>query len=206
MIVVKVLNLENVKTSLEQQAKSVRDKAIGPALNKVAEKAVAEINRAIPQEYAVKAAEVRNAVSVQKARKGSMSATIQIFGSARKRGRSLNLIHFLAAVQAAGRAVKTRGARTSRREMDRLNGQLGFLIKRAGGLKKIEGAFVGNRGRTIFRRTGQARLPIEPLQVIGFGQMFNSRRINSRVLAKINADLPIEIDRAIAHELSRGGR
>lgn len=206
MIVVKVLNLENVKTSLEQQAKDVRDKAIGPALNKVAEKAVAEINRAIPQEYAVKAAEVRNAVSVQKARKGSMSATIQIFGSARKRGRSLNLIHFLAAVQAAGRAVKTRGARTSRREMDRLNGQLGFLIKRAGGLKKIEGAFVGNRGRTIFRRTGQARLPIEPLQVIGFGQMFNSRRINSRVLAKINADLPIEIDRAIAHELSRGGR
>lgn len=206
MIVVKVLNLENVKTSLEQQSKGVRDKAIGPALNKVAEKAVAEINRVIPQEYAVKAAEVRNAVSVQKARQGSMSATIQIFGSARKRGRSMNLIHFLAAVQAAGRAVKTRGARTSRREMDRLNGQLGFLIKRAGGLKKIEGAFVGNRGRTIFRRTGQARLPIEPLQVIGFGQMFNSRRINSRVLAKINADLPIEIDRAIARELSRGGR
>lgn len=206
MIVVKVLNLESVKTSLEQQAKGMRDKAIGPALNKVAEKAVAEINRAIPQEYAVKAAEVRNAVSVQKARQGLMSATIQIFGSARKRGRSLNLIHFLAAVQAAGRSVKTRGARTSKREMDRLNGQLGFLIKRAGGLKKIDGAFVGNRGRTIFRRTGQARLPIEPLQVIGFSQMFTSRRISSRILAKINADLPIEIDRAIARELSRGGR
>jgi hypothetical protein len=81
--------------------------------------------------------------------------------------------------------------------MAALQKQLGFLIKKGGGLKKIEGAFVGNKGRTIFRRTGKARLPIEPLQVIGFSQMFKSRKIEQRIMAKIAAEFPVEIDRAI---------
>lgn len=206
MISIKALGLAEVKRSLERQTQNVRDKALGPALNRVAEKAVAELNRAIPQSFAVKASEVRNAVSLRKARAASLEARIEIFGSQRRRGRSLNLIHFLAAVQAAGRAVKTRGARVSQRDLRALQGQIGFLIKRTGGIKRIEGAFVGNKGRTVFRRIGQARLPIEPLQVIGFGQMFTSRRISTRILAKINADLPIEVDRAIARELSRSVR
>ena len=63
---------------------------------------------------------------------------------------------------------------------------------------------MGNKGRTVFRRTGNARLPIEPLQVIGFSQMFASRRISARVMAKVKADLPIEIDRAIARALGQG--
>ena len=203
MISVKVLNVGDVKARLAKQAQGVRDKAIGPAINKVAEKARAEINRAIPQEFAVKASEVRNAITLRKARAGNLEARIEIFGSTRKRGRSLNLIHFLAAVQAAGQSVNVRGSRASKRSLSGLGGQLGFLIKRAGGLKKLEGAFVGNKGRTIFRRTGSARLPIEPLQVIGFSQMFSSRRISSRILAKINAELPVEIDRAIARELGK---
>jgi hypothetical protein len=203
MISVKVLNVGDVKARLAKQAQGVRDKAIGPAINKVAEKARAEINRAIPQEFAVKASEVRNAITLRKARAGNLEARIEIFGSTRKRGRSLNLIHFLAAVQAAGQSVNVRGSRASKRALDGLGGQLGFLIKRAGGLKKLEGAFVGNKGRTIFRRTGSARLPIEPLQVIGFSQMFSSRRISGRILAKINAELPVEIDRAIARELGK---
>ncbi|HRT42262.1 MAG TPA: phage tail protein [Phycisphaerae bacterium] len=203
MISVKVLNVGDVKARLAKQAQGVRDKAIGPAINKVAEKARAEINRAIPQEFAVKASEVRNAITLRKARAGNPEALIEIFGSTRKRGRSLNLIHFLAAVQAAGQSVNVRGSRASKRSLSGLGGQLGFLIKRAGGLKKLEGAFVGNKGRTIFRRTGSSRLPIEPLQVIGFSQMFSSRRISSRILAKINAELPVEIDRAIARELGK---
>ena len=203
MISVKVLNVGDVKARLAKQAQGVRDKAIGPAINKVAEKARAEINRAIPQEFAVKASEVRNAITLRKARAGNLEARIEIFGSTRKRGRSLNLIHFLAAVQAAGQSVNVRGSRASKRSLSGLGGQLGFLIKRAGGLKKLEGAFVGNKGRTIFRRTGSARLPIEPLQVIGFSQMFSSRRISGRILAKINAELPVEIDRAIARELGK---
>ena len=203
MIEVRVLGIDAVQDRLRQVASDLRPKVLGPAINKVAEKARAEINRAIPQEFAVKASEVRNAVSLRKARSGDIEATITVFGSTSRRGRSMNLIHFLAAVQQAGKAIKKRGVKASKADLSALNRQLGFLIKRAGGLKKIDGAFVGNDGRTIFRRIGKARLPIEPLQVIGFSQMFASRRISERVLTKIKADLLIEVERSITRLLSR---
>lgn len=198
MIEVRVLGIDAVQDRLRQVASDLQPKVLGPAINKVAEKARAEISRAIPQEYAVKASEVRNAVSLRKARSGDIEATITVFGSTSRRGRSMNLIHFLAAVQQAGKAMKTRGAKASKADLSALNRQLGFLIKRGDELKKIDGAFVGNHGRTIFRRIGKARLPIEPLQVIGFSQMFSSRKISTRIMNKIDADLLIEINRSIA--------
>lgn len=53
-------------------------------------------------------------------------------------------------------------------------------------------------------REGKGRLPIKPVQVIGFSQMFNSKRISSRVMQKINDDLPIEVDRAIKMLMAKG--
>jgi hypothetical protein len=181
------------RRALKRLQDDMQAKVLQPAINKVAEKARAEINRAIPEEFAVKAGEVRNAINLRKARSGNLEAVIEIFGSARKRGRSLNLIHFLAAV----RGLAVRGKRAKKKDLVALDQQLGFLIKKAGGLKRIEGAFIGNKGRTVFRRTGKGRLPIEPVQVIGFSQMFSSRRISKRVMDKINAELPVEIDRAL---------
>ena len=190
---------------LDRLQRDMRSKVLQPAINKLAAKAVAEINRAIPQEYAVKASEVRNAVSLRRAGAGKLEAVIEIFGSARKRGRSLNLVHFLAAVQAAGRTYKLRGAKANKKDLANLDRQLGFIIKKAGGIKKIDGAFIGNKGRTIFHRTGSGRFPIEPVQVIGFSQMFNSRRISQRVLDKINTEMPIEIERALKLLMARAG-
>lgn len=181
----------------------IERKVVQPAINKVADKARAEINRAIPEEYAVKASEVRNAVSVRKARSGELRAVISVFGSTRKRGRSMNMIHFLAAIQAAGAARKTRGSLATKAELNTIATQLGFRIRRDGGLKRIDGAFLGNNGRTIFRRTGKSRLPIAPLQVIGFSQMFSSRKISQRVIDKIVAEMPVEIDRAMSR-LTKG--
>lgn len=203
MIKIDVQGIDAIQRKLAGVSREMQAKVLQPAINKAADKARAEINRAIPQEFAVKAAEVRNAVSLRRASAGRVEAVIEVFGSARKRGRSLNLIHFLAAVQAVGRAYKVRGAKASKADLARLDQQLGFIIRKAGGVKKIEGAFVGNKGRTIFRRVGRGRLPIEPVQVIGFSQMFNSRRINQRVMEKINADLPVEVDRALRLLLSR---
>jgi len=204
-ISVQVKGVDELRRKLSGVVKDVDRKVVQPAINKVAEKARAEINRAIPQEYAVKAAEVRNAIDLRKARDGDLRAVISIFGSARRRGRSLNMIHFLAAIQAAGQARKTRGARVKKAELKAIARQLGFHVRRDGGLKKIDGAFLGNRGRTIFRRTGKGRLPIEPMQVIGFSQMFASQKISKRVLDKVRAELPVEIDRALARLLKGRG-
>lgn len=185
--------------------RDLRPKVIQPALNKMADKVKADLARAIPDEFNVKAAEVRNAVDIRRARSGSLEAVVTIFGSSSKRGRSMNLIHFLAAVQATGRAIKVRGAKGKKSELAALQKQLGFLIKKGGGLKKIDGAFIGNKGRTIFQRVGRERLPIKPVQVIGFAQMFKSRKIERRILDTIAREMPVEIDRAIKMVLARSG-
>lgn len=193
MIKVELKGIEQVRERLARIKRDLPSRVLQPAINKVAEKARAEINRAIPQEYAVKASEVRSAINLRRASKGRLEAVIEIFGSAKKRGRSLNLIHFLAAV----RGLAVRGKRAKKGDLAALDQQLGFLIKKAGGLKKIDGAFIGNKGRTIFKRTGKSRLPIEPVQVIGFSQMFASKKISKRVIDKINADFPAEVERAL---------
>lgn len=198
MLTIRVDGFDQVRRKLDGIRRDMQAKVLQPAINKVADKARAEINRAIPQEYNVKAAEVRNAVELRKANSGNLQAVLTVFGSSRKRGRSLNLIHFLNSVVAAGRAIKVRGGKGKAKDLAALQKQLGFLIKKGGGAKAIKGAFIGNKGRTIFARVGDARLPIKPLQVIGFSQMFKSRKIERRIMAKIEADLPVEIDRAIA--------
>lgn len=183
-----------------------RDQAMAAALNKVAERGRAEVNRAVTERYAIKGDEVRNSLSLRRAaaRGGRLQATIEVFGSPTRRGRSMNLIRFLAAAQGGGAAVKTRGSRLSKRDLAQLGRQLGFVIRKGAGPKTIPGAFVGNRGRTVFRRTGKARLPIEPVQVIGVSQMFSSREIRARVLARINEVLGVEVDRAVKRQLARG--
>lgn len=216
MISVRLQGIAEVQARLSTLSSGMQAKVIGPAINKVAEKARAEIARAIPETYAVKPAEVRSSIRLSKARSGSLQATIEVFGSARKVGRSLNLIHFLAAAQIAGKAVKLRGARANKKQLAALQNQLGFLIKRGSGLKTIPGAFVGNKGRTIFHRIGgtmdsRSRYAgtkhaeqIAPVQVIGFSQMFASNRIRDRILAKIKADLVIEVDRSLSRLMAQG--
>ena len=206
MITVHVKGLDGVKAKLKRLSTELQQgKAMQAAINKTATKAQAEINRAIREEYAVKSEEVRNSISISGAKAGRLQARIDIFGSTKRLGRSLNLIHFLAAFQAKGAgAVKTRAARGIRKkDLAALGNQLGFQIKRGGGLKQIEGAFIGNKGRTVFIRQGDRRLPIKPVRVIGYSQMFASRKIHDRVLGKINADFPVELDRAIKMILDR---
>lgn len=208
MISIKVAGLEGVQDRLRQLASDLEEgRAMQAAINKTAAKAQAEINRAIRDEYAVSPEEVRNAISLQRAKSGSLRAVIDIFGSKNRRGRSLNMIHFLTAMQAAGMAIKTRGAvGIKRRDLKALGKQLGFRIKKGGGLKQIDGAFVGNKGRTVFMREGKGRLPIKPVQVIGFSQMFQSRKIHDRVLDKIRADFVVEVERAVRMVIARRGQ
>ena len=135
-----------------------------------------------------------------------LQARIDIFGSARKKGRSLNTIHFLerAISMAAARKRLKKGTLFAKGRGGRLLPVLGFKFKKGGGVKNIEGAFIGNKGRTIFVRTGDKRLPIKPVQMIGVSQMFNTKRISTRVMDKVRSELGIEMERAINEVLRRG--
>lgn len=212
MIKIEVRGMREVQDKLRRMPAEIRGKVLQPAINKVADKARADITRTIPEEFAVKASDVRSSVDIRRARGGNLEAVIEVFGSTRRKGRSLNLVHFLAAIN----KMKTRGSKAKASEIKKLEEQIGFLIKKAGGLKQIKGAFIGNRGRTVFERVGGTMdsrskysgtkhgEKIAPVQVIGYGQMFNSRKINRRVMDKVRTELPIEIDRALAMLKARG--
>ena len=199
-----IRGVDAVQRQLKTVNENLRDKVVTAALNKVASKAQAEINRAIRDEYVVKADEVRNAMVVHKASRESLTASIDIFGSKSRRGRSANMIYFVAAMQAGGMAFKTRGATgVKRSDLKSIGKQLGFRVKRGSGLKQIHGAFIANKGRTVFIREGRNRLPIKPVQVIGFSQMFSSKKISKRVMDKIDKDLIEEIQRGIKMVLAK---
>ena len=203
---VSISGIDGVKRELKRIGDEIgQGKATAAAINKVAAKAQVEIRRAIVERYQISAEQVRGALVLRRATatRARVEAAIDIFGSPTKRGRSMNLVRFLAVVQAAGAAQKTRGARGTKKQLAALAGQIGFAIKRGGGLKTIPGAFLGNNGRTIFQRTGKGRLPIKPVQVIGVSQMFSERGIRRRVMEKINADLVVEMKRAVDLILSR---
>ena len=65
-----------------------------------------------------------------------------------------------------------------------------FKIKKNGPRKLIPGSFLINDGRTVMIRVGKARLPIKALQTIDVPSMFNTKRINAKVLRFIEDKFP----------------
>lgn len=188
-------DFKDVQKSLDRLSLDLQKRVVPAALNKVAAKAKTEMKQQITGEYNLKSAEVNERLRVIKAGRSlnQWLAVLDPFAS-RKRGRSLNMIHFL--------ENKTTLAEAKRRKAGGTVNQLHFKIKRVGGKKLVEGAFIGNKGRTVFVRTSGDRLPIKALSTIDVPQMFNTKRIQGKVLARIEKELQVEFDRAIAAALS----
>ncbi len=206
---VDVRELVNLQAKLASLPAELKDRAVAAALNRTAEKARTEIDRAVRDEYVISSDRVRSSIALRQASaaRGTLTAEVQIFGSPSKRGRSMNVIAFMEKKVSLAEA-RRRGKRNELfvQSKGRLLPILRFVFKRGSGSKVIEGAFVGNKGRTIFRRVGKARLPIEPIRVIDVGQMFRSKKVSRRVLDRVNRDLPIEMDRAVKSVIARFGR
>jgi hypothetical protein len=188
-----ITGIPELKKKLESLSGKQMASATSIALNKTAAKGQAEISRAITERYQIKATEVRNSMSLRKASASTLVAEISIFGSTKKRGRSLNMIHFVEKKVTLAQARK-------RAKKGTLN-QLHFNIIKGSGKKLIPGSFIGNNGRTVFMREGDSRLPIKPVQVIGVSSMFKFKPIHARVMAKIRADFATEMNRAIEGKL-----
>lgn len=195
-----ITGLTELKKKLERLTGTQMKSAMSMAINKTAAKGQSEITRAITERYQIKANEVRNSLSLRKSNASSLVAEISIFGSTKKKGRSLNLIHFVEkqVTLAEGRKRAKGGTQN----------QLRFKVIKGAGLKTIlgeaalkNGAFIGNKGRTVFQRVGKSRLPIKPVQVIGVGQMFNFKPISARVKRKIEEEFAVELSRAVSGKL-----
>lgn len=182
-------NFEQVGRQLDRMRDDVGARALASALNRTMEQARTAMSREIRQEFNMPAAKVSAALRVRrasfKAGRFGMEAMLE---SPSKRGRSLNLINFAARQTRQGVTVK---------------------IKKGGPRKLLRGAFIANDGRTVFVREGKSRLPIKALQTIDVAQMFNTRRINAKVVTMIRSKFP-EIfareARYYTNKFSEGGR
>jgi hypothetical protein len=163
-------NFPEVQRQLADLQADVAQRAAVSAVNKVMAQGKTAMSKEIRAEFNISAAKVGDALVVNRAtfRNGLLLIEASL-ESPTKRGRSLNLINFGARQTAQGVTLQ---------------------IKRNGGRILIRGAFIGNQGRTVFIRVGKSRLPIEALQTIGVAQMFNTKRVNTRVLKFITDKFP----------------
>lgn len=166
-------------------------------VNRAAEQGQTEMIRQITRTYAVSAKLVRDRLKVRRASASAGKFLVEAYLVGTDPKRSMNLIHFVEkAVTLAQAAKRTKAGEGGTQQLR--NGavvkkalELRFKIKRVGEKKLVDGAFIGNKGRTVFKRTGDKRLPIEAIQTINVPQMFNTKVVNAAVVRKIREVLPV---------------
>lgn len=183
--------LPRVMDQMRRLPAQVAAPAMRRALDRTMVTARKDMTDAIYGEFNLRKGEIRAKLNVSKPRvsKGGLEIEARLFASGR---RAMNLVRFVV------------GDRTRNRK----RGQIGIKIKRGGPRKTIPGAFLAptrgkGTGRFLARRIGKDRLPIEALQTIDVPQMFNTRRLNARVVKKIEAVLADRFDREARYYLAR---
>lgn len=185
-------NFPAIQKQLDGLREDIASKATTRAINRTIEQAKTDMSREIRQEFVLSADEVRQQLRIRRAgfRRGQLTIEAALIGGKAK-GRSLNLIRF----------IEKKPGKREQRKRDKAEGsrqQLRFQIKRAGGKKIIPGAFIGNKGRTVFIRQGAKRLPVKALRTVDVAQMFNTRRINDAVTRKMREKFPVIFAREVA--------
>lgn len=194
-------NFPQVQRQLDGLQAEVGAKATARAVNATVAQARTEMVRQITREYELKANYVRPRLMVTKAKyfKGRLNIEAELYSEDKLgRERSINLINFTAKKAPAGVSVK---------------------IRKAGGRKVVKGAFIGNKGRTVFERVSGSvmnsrskskgklhREAIKPKQTIHVPQMFNAKRINAAVVAAMLQKFPPIFQREVAYALATFNR
>ena len=171
------------------------DKAIASALNKTVAQAKTQMARAIGQEFNLPSSFIKDRLAIQRANRSGLRFTATLLGNPSGRAkRSMNVIHFLERSTLLSEARRRAKAGTLT--------ELHFKIRRQGGKSTIKGTFIGNQGRTVFRRIGKARLPIEPVQTVGVPQMFQTKRVQIPIQQWIPGKFAEVFERELAYYLS----
>lgn len=201
-------NFKEVKKKMSALHDDIRGKALAAAINRTADKGRTEATRQISSVYAIKQTDVRPNVLVRKASaKGGYQLVAIIEAFPRRRGHRSRNVALFSPKQKSGRKTKSIRFKIGQKWITkdvRIGGGVTVKIKRGGPRKMIEGAFIGNKGRTVFiRENGASRLPIKAVETIDIPQMFNSRRINNAIIRKIEQEFPVEAERAMRYFIER---
>jgi hypothetical protein len=144
------------------------DRAAATALNRVGTTAHAVAAREISQVTGLKVSEVKRYVPLAKADRNTLTATLSA------KPWAPNLIHF--------------SARQTRRGVS-----ANAWRKR----KVYKGTFIANKGRTVFKRVGKLRLPIEPVHGPSVPREFVKQHTLDAIRKTVGERFPIEFERAL---------
>lgn len=178
-------------------------KAMAAALNKTAERARTQAVRDITRDFVLTATEVRDRLQVIRASsrgRDRLESGIRITGK-----RAMNLIRFVeksVTLATARRRIRAgeggtmalKGGGIVRKQL-----LLRVKVKRSGSWTVLPGAFVGNNGRTVFRRIGAGRLPIEALTTVDVPQLMISEIGQRNFRQAVGSVFP----NLIRHEIKR---
>lgn len=204
-------NFPDIQRKLDTLRSEVAAKASARAVNRTIEQARTQMSREIRADYMLTPQEVAQQLSIKKATffKGRLSIEAELIGG-RRNGRSLNVVRFVSKVTTLAAARRRIAAGEGGQQALRNGGysqkalQLDFKIKRRGPKQRITGAFIGNKGRTVFiREPGAKRLPIKALRTIDVAQMFSTKRIKTLVTETMRQKFPAIFERELAFALSQ---
>lgn len=164
-------NFVDVQKRIEALHTDIASQATARALNRTVGQAKTAMSREIRSEFNMSASTVNQALMIKRARvkAGVFELEAELTSISKRGKRSLNLAHFSAKQTKKG---------------------VTFKIKRDGPRKLIPGAFLINKGKTVMIREGRSRLPIKAIQTIDVTQMFNTKRINAKVVTMIKNKFP----------------
>ncbi|WP_201212859.1 phage tail protein [Rhodocyclus purpureus] len=196
-------NLKEQASALRKVAVGLRSVAINEAINKTASKARSDMVKKITDEFNIDKSEARSQLKVSRAKdRSNLVAVIQAFP--RRRGHRSRNVMLFNAEPAPGTATKRIAVLLGGRWVTLtvpVGGGVSVQIKRNGPRKIIKGAFIGNKGRTVFERTGDGR-KIKAVETVDVPSMFNTKRINGFVVKRIQENFPKELRKAIAKRLA----
>ena len=169
-------NFPEVAQALQTLQADVARQATSRALNATVAQAKTAMSREIRAEFVMTAKTVNDSLIIRRAvaSGGRFNLEASLSSISDRGKRSLNLAHFQARQTAKG---------------------VTFKIKRGGPRKLIPGSFLINGGKTVMIRVGKARLPIKALQTINVAGMFNTKRINAKVIKMIEERFPVIFER-----------
>jgi hypothetical protein len=197
-------NFPEIQKQLDSLREDIGNKAMVRALNRSIEQGQAEMTRAIGEEFNLTRTKIRQKLEIRKANTGFKGGQLKLFALLMSRDpsgrrRAINLINFAAKETKRGLMVK--------------------IKKQGGRVVAARRGFIGNQGRTAFMRTGEPKRrmksghdvgkmkePIRPIQTIDVPQMFNTRRINRRVVEKLKAIFPTVFAREVAFYTRKFGK
>jgi hypothetical protein len=166
-------DLKAYKKGLSRMQRKDLPKAISAALNRVATTVKGTTVKSIAKQIGLKQKDVKPAISLFKATRFELEARITA------RGRPLNLIRFTTPSETREKARRRGGVRARER----------------GKLKTFRGTFIGNAGRTVFRRVGKRRLPIVGVTGGSIPKTMTEAAVKEAIDDKFRQRWPVEFDR-----------